>query len=169
MAKHKGRRKKDTRFAVLPFETELALGTLAENTVLSGSVSGVLLEDFYATSVDITWVMKGATADEGPVTVGVSHSDYAVAEIKEYLDVNYLGPGTKIEQEQARRLIRRIGTFHQVATQEVLNHGSPIRTKLKFVLDDGKGLNFWAMNRGSGATTGRIIQISGNIYGRWMY
>lgn len=169
MAKH-GRRKQSKGFVAIPVATNITLSTLDANVTLVASLIGTLTEDFYCISADLQWTLRTLTAGEGPIQIGLAHGDYAVGEIQENLDVVYLGPGDKIAQERARRQIRRVGMFSGLAADEVLENGTSIRTKIKFMIDDGKTLNVFASNRsGATLTTGAIVQIHGTVYGRWVY
>ncbi len=135
--------------------------------------------DFYAISADLQATITGLTAGEGdPYTMGWFHGDYSNAEVAECLNVTLLGPATKLEQEFSRRLVRRTGVFQTASPTDVATEmslrggqsGSPsIRTKLKFVVQDGKALKIYGMNRSDATlTTGAVIHFSGQIYGRWV-
>ncbi len=175
VAKHT--RKRNLNFVAIPFNVNLPLLTLADQTVLTvGLFPAVLNEDFYAISADVNAQVIALTAGEGdPLMAGYAHGDYSVGEIKENLEVSFLGPGSKIEQERARRIIRKCGMFvpvSEAATQMKLmgKEGSGmIRTSLKFVVQDGKNLSFWVHNRSGGSlTTGGTLRLQGTVYGRWI-
>ncbi len=174
--KPKRRRRSGRNFTSLRFGGLLALGSLGSNAaVLNGLQDGSLLtEDLFVMSVDGTWSLDNYTnvLADGPVTCGYAHSDYSATEVQEALQVNLLGPGTKIEQERLRRLVRVVGTFNQGVAGGVqfqtLNDGRPIRTKLNWMINDGFTINQFAFNEGSGAlTTGALQNVRGRIYGRW--
>ncbi len=158
-------------FQPLPFTTSKTLLTLADNTaVLVGSLGGNLTEDYFVISLDATWAIRGMAAGQGPIDVGVAHGDYTVTEIKEWIELNLLGPANKIQQEKSRRLIRKVGTFSVIGATEVLADGRVIRTKMRWIQDDGQDLNVWAFNRsGAPLTTGGLLEVSGKYYGRWVY
>lgn len=167
----KKRRGKNRRgFVAIPFDTSLALASLADDTVLSAQIlAQVFAEDLYIISIDAFWGINGVTAEDGPIEVGFSHDDYTVAEINEALVVALVDPDNKISQERSRRLVRRAGLFTNNNTSEVLNDGKKIRTPMKFMVGDNHGINMWAKNK-SGATiaTGQVITLTGTIYGRWV-
>ncbi len=168
MVKHK--RKTQKGFVAIPVTASISLSTLANNTTLTASLLGTLQEDLYVISAHLTWTIRTLTAGEGPLQVGIAHSDYTVGEVQENIDVTLLGPGKKIEQEQARRLVRRVGMFDGLASEEKLFDGVPIKTTIKWVADDGEDLNVFVSNRSGGAmTTGAIIQCHGTVFGRWLY
>ncbi len=171
LAAKKRRRRRSGRFVALPFNTQQALATLADETVVSADLTTNLAEDFYAISVDIIASIDGG-ASEGPVEVGVAHDDYTVAEIKEFIDVNLTDPDDKIAQERSRRLIRRLGTIANIGAggaSLVPRSGEAKRIPLRFVLGDGHTLSAWVMNHSGGAlTTGAVITFSGTLYGRWL-
>ncbi len=158
-------------FVAIPVERDLTLSTLADDAgIVLSLLGGNFTEDFYWISSDLSWSSKGATAGEGPIVVGLAHGDYTAAEIVENLDVAFLGPGTKIEQERARRLVRRVG---EIANANSIFHIAPegglIRTKSKFMVQSGKAANMWVVNKsGAQLTTGQSIHVVGTIYGRWV-
>ncbi len=162
------RYKRDPNFVAIEFSDALALGALADNTVKNVAVGPAFAEDIRIKSVDCLWTLRDATPGEGPITVGFAHSDYSITEIAEALNVAFTSQGSKIEKEQASRLVRKVGTFPVLAADEVLNNGVPIRTRLNWLINDGFELDAFAINR-SGAimTTGAIVTLPGTIYGTW--
>lgn len=154
----------------IPVTAEFSVGALTDNAVAkSDLLGGNLTEDFYWAGSKLTWSARGGTSGEGAVEVGLAHGDYTAAEIEENLEVAFLGPLAKIQQEQARRLVRRVGTFPQVSADERLNDGVPVVTASKFVQQDGASPAVWAHNlSGATLTTGLVIIITGHIYGRWI-
>lgn len=164
-------RKRDPNFAGLPVEADLGLATLAADTVQISTLCEALSEDFHAISMDSVWSMRGHTAGEGPIAVGVAHGDFTAAEVEEYLELNYQDPHNKIDAERATRgrWIRTIAIFDGVASDEKVNNGVNIRTKLNFLIED-EGFNIWAWNKDSSSlTTGSVIECVATIYGRWVY
>ncbi len=143
---------------------------MADGVVLTGQLlNAVFAEDLYIISIDCMWTINGLTAGEGPIEVGFAHDDYTVSEVKEFLEASLVDPDNKISQEQSRRKVRRSGTFNGLSTNESLNDGKPIRTKMKFIIGDGHAINHWAKNRSGGAlTSGAVVRMSGTIYGRWL-
>ncbi len=178
-SKNTGRKRSRSskNFAAIPFDSNLALVTLANDALLSTDVfPGVLTEDFYALSADINASIEGLTAGEGdPMFGGFAHGDYSDAEIEENLEVSFLGPGDKIAQERARRLVRKTGMFAPPTTASTVmrlfgpSGSGQIRTKLKFVINSNKNLSFWIINKsGTALTTGAGLRFQGTVYGRWI-
>ncbi len=168
------RRRRDRNFVAIPFAASVDTTTLANNTVIViAALSSVFTEDLRIHSVDGLWASRDGTISEGPLTFGYAHSDYTAAEIAERESVVLTGPPAKIENEQANRLVRRVGQFigfgaAGTAGVETVNNGNPIRTRLNWLISDGFTLDLWVMNRGSGALTdGPVVEISGTIYGSW--
>ncbi len=160
---------RNRNFVAIPVQQAKALGTLADATVLAQSLIGTLTEDMFAISADLLWTIRDLTPGEGPVYVGVAHGDYSVSEIKESLEVTLTGPGSKIEQERARRMIRTSGVFPGLTSEESLNLGVPLRTRMKFTVQSAKALNGWIWNSsGAALTTGAIVEIAGKVYGKWL-
>ncbi len=165
----KGSRKRAStaRFQVIKFNANLALTTLGSTTVLT-QVLSALSQDFYAVSADCRWAIRGLTAGEGPLVVGYANSDLSVTEIAEGLDASPSSESDIIARERTRRPVRSAGTFSGVATEEVLNNGKPIRTKLKFNLANSLEVNAWIRNEsGAVLTTGAVLEMQGKIYGYW--
>ncbi len=165
------RRRSNKNFVAIPVEGSLSLSTLAFGAVLeSGLIGSDLTEDLYAISVDLDVEVTGLTAGEGePMMVYVAHSDYSSTEINEHIDVTFLGPGNKIEQERARRLVRIVGQLKSESEAATRLKMPTKRTKLKFVIQNGKILSIAVNNRsGAALTTGATLRWSGKIYGRWI-
>lgn len=112
--------------------------------------------------------MRNHTGSEGPVTVGFAHGDYTVAEIKEALEANAgLSDSDQVAIEQARRKVRVAGHFTGLSTDEVLNDGKMLRTRLNFRLGDSDELAIWAYNQnGAALTTGSVVECMGKLYAK---
>ncbi len=177
--KSRTRSRKSKNFVAIPFNGTLALTTIANKAVkVDDALGGALTEDLFVISSDLIGEIQGLTPGEGePSIAGFSHGDYDVTEIGENLNVTLLGPGTKIEQERARRLVRKAGSFLsgggtnvQTNLSMIGRDGSRIsRTKLNFVVQSGKTFNVWLQNLSEATfTTGAILVYSGTLYGRWI-
>ncbi len=166
--KPRRRKRSNKNFVALPFNTQIALATLADETVLTSALLSAFGEDFFCISADISLALDNVALSEVPVEVGLAHGDYTAAEIKEYVNANLTDPDDKIAQEHSRRQIRRIGLFGVNAENQVLNHGDQQRIKLRFSIGDTKELKLWIMNHtGAAMTTGAIVTAVGTLYGRW--
>ncbi len=170
MAKH-GRRK-FRQYLKGQIEHTLALATLASKDVIGSNVGDTVIEKAWLSSVKATHSLAFPTplAGDGPIMVGLAHSDYTDAEIEEWIENAESWNSSDLRsQEQARRKIRRIGIFPMSETgdltsSKVLNDGKPIRTKCGWMLDTGMTVKFWAYNMGSSAlTTGRLYQVQGHV------
>ncbi len=170
LAKHRGR--KNDGFVALPFATSQATSTLADNTILLTNITGTLVDPLYVISLDVETAIRDATAGEGPMTYGVSHGDYSVAEILEatVAGQSILGKAVNmIEQERARRKVRKYGILPILAADEFLDDGRPTRVKCGFTVGSGQTLNIWQKNSSGGALTGGAVsEYTGTIYGRWL-
>lgn len=165
-------RKRASRKAPLigiPVHTQVALAALADKAAVIGALTSTLTEDFFLLSASLTWALRDLTQGEGPISVGLAHGDYSSAEVEENLEVQISGPLKKIEQEHSRRLVRRVGTFDGGSSEARLNFGNPVKTKLRFVQEDGDTFNCWAYNSsGNPLTTGAFLEIFGMLWGRWI-
>ncbi len=159
MAKHpkKGRRSFRNYLRGAVDET-LALSTLATKTVVKVNFDESASEEMTISSVKAIYSMSEFTpaAGDGPILIGLAHSDYTVTEIKEWIEnAGSWDRGDKISQEKAKRLIRKVGVFDidiaSAVDTNVLNDGKPINTKLNWKLLVGDTVALWAYNLGASA------------------
>ncbi len=141
----------------------LALVTLASATALTGPLYAAADGAYRIMSFRGAFALRGHTAGEGPIHIGFAHGDYTVTEIKEFIESGAsISVGDKIANEQANRLVRIVGTFDGLNTEEVLNDGKPIKTRLNWAIPIGKTMNFFVYNdSGAAQTTGSIVDITG--------
>ncbi len=145
--------------------TSQALAALAGDDMLIGSSLGNVSDSAYVSSAELSWSRANGTVGEGPIIVGLAHSDYSANEIEEWFEsTNTWDLGNQVSQEHARRKCRIVGTFSGDNVTEVLNDGKPIKTKLGFVCHDGTGLVQFAYNdSGAALTTGSLVKINGKF------
>lgn len=147
----------------------LNLSTLAAGTLISAVFDNTVNERTLISSVDAIYSLSGYTpaAGDGPIMVGLAHSDYSDAEIQAVIDATLSwNEGDLIAQEVAKRRVRRVGIFDTPAdaTQTVsLNDGKKIKTKLNWIMTQQQTLRLWAMNMGSSAlaTTNPLVLCEG--------
>ncbi len=148
----------------IPIDFTLSLSTLADNDLIAGTLTNNAVDSMRVTSIDGTWTYEGATASEGPVTVGVAHGDYTAAEIEEWYEaIGSMSRSDKIAAEQAKRFCRRVGSFAAIQTgAEILNDGKPIKTKLNWLISPGLNIQAFAHNdSGAALTTGAVVHFQG--------
>ncbi len=143
-------------------------GALVADDVAAEDFSQTVDRSTYAISADLVWGTRNFTVGEGPITVGLAHGSYTAAEIEECLEVSTSwDEGNKVQIEQARRLVRTVGSFPLNFVDEVMNDGNPVKTKLGFVLQDGETLQHWIWNKSGGTlTTGGTVITTGHINAR---
>lgn len=163
MAK-RGKRK---GFRVIKVKKQFALSTLADGTLLSSAMGSAFSVKMYIISADLYIALRGGTAGEGPILVGLADSDLSDTEITECLDAVYGGDEDIVSREQARRPVREIGMFPGLSTEELLNQGNKTRYKLKFPVGESSAIDLWARNEsGAALTGGQIIEVYGTVYAR---
>ncbi len=148
----------------------LSLGTLAAKTLIGENITNTLTEQAWLSSYKGTWSLSELTpaTGDGPVMVGIAHSDYSDAEIEAWVEnANSWNQADLISQEVARRKIRRVGTFMAgdvAAEPQVLADGRMITTKCGWQVTTGQTVKIWAYNMGSSAlaTTTPIVNTSGH-------
>lgn len=135
----------------------LTIATLASLTLVATNFDEEVQEQATITSIVASWAIRDSPLglNQGPIVVGLAHSDYTDAEIEEVLE---LTAGWEkydlVAREKAKRLIRVIGTFPSTPAADqaaVLNEGRPIKTKLNWQLGSGQTLKVWAYNAGGAA------------------
>ncbi len=169
MAKHTGKGK-FAGYVKGRVENELALSTLASKDLISALFSETMEEAGRVASVDLTWSMNDFTDEvgDGPIVVGLAHSDYTNAEMEEAIEAGSgsWGRGNQIAREQANRKVRTVGVFDTTGVALSLDHlndGLPIKTKLNWYLATGQTISIWAYNAGSAAlTTGASVSVLGH-------
>ncbi len=167
---NKPKRKSYRRYLRGKIDEKVDLGTLGAGVVISAVGGGLVQERTFVSSIVATHSLSEFTqaVGDGPISVGVAHSDYTDAEIEAYLETGGTwDEGNKITQEIAKRKIRRIGTFQQVDISlgnSVLNDGRLMKTKLNWIINQGQGLRYWAYNDGESAlgTTDPDYNIQGH-------
>ncbi len=152
----------------IPFSSEIALSTLADETAIFISVLGNLSEDIYLTGAKTQVTVRDLSAGEIPLQLAWAHGDYTLAEVKEALDASPAGPQDKIAIERAKRAVRNFGVIQVASNLDQFNLGSPKYRRLQFTVEDGEPINFVVMNRSGGAlTTGATVEIQGDLFGYW--
>ncbi len=164
MAKKRGTLRRRFNLRRVRVNPEMPLLTPASDIVVKQAISAVAVSTYRAISHKATWNLMNLTSGEGPVTVGLAHSDYTVTEIKECLEAQAgIDPGNKVEQERANRLVRSVGQFGSV--QAMLNDGKPITTKLNWLIAIGRTVDMFAYNEDTGTlTTGAVLNVTGDLW-----
>jgi len=168
-ANRRRRRRWNPNNRVVAIAVETGLSTLVDQGVLKAALTVSADEEYRAISLKCSWSIRDVTAGQGPVHFGVAYGDYDATEIKEYLEATQMMVrGNKIATEQGNRQIRRIGTFSNGGTEEVLNDGKAVHTKLNWHIPSGRTLTVWAQQQsGAPLTTGQLIVTHGTMFMRW--
>ncbi len=148
---------------VNPFIT---VGALVTNIAVVGAQTGSADGQYCGVTMEQVWTLRGNTAANGPLTVGYAHSDFSVTEIKEAIEaVAAISLGDQVAQEKANRKVRIIGTFPGAATDESLNDGRKIKTRLNWAIPIGKAINIFAYNEDGGTRdTGGVVDATGRMW-----
>ncbi len=162
-AKKKGGGRRRRRYLKGSVLEELAISTLSPATLVSDTWDETVVERSLISSIVVSWALKDPTlvTADGPIIVGVAHSDYSDAEIEAVLEATgSWNEGDLVAQEIAKRKVRIIGTFEMFGAAAddhdvfVLNDGKPMKTKLNWILTTGDTLKMWAYNAGASQMTG---------------
>lgn len=165
--KRKYGRRRRQRLEYLQVDMTHAAGTTAARDV-SASIHPTPFLDpgVWAIRTKLLWSTNNFTVGQGPIEVGICHADYSAAEIEECLEAQGAWKESdKIEQEKARRLVRRVGVFPLRSSGEALNQGMPVYTTLNFKIEEGATITLWMKNLSTteGLTTGGIVSINGTM------
>ncbi len=170
MARH-GRRKKFRKYIRGSVDEKLSLGTLGATSLISDIFDDTVTEKAWISSVNAAWSMQGWTQglDDGPIMVGLAHSDYTDAEIEAVIEnTGSWDEGDLVQQEISRRKVRVVGIFptphpDSANVAVVLNDGKKILTKCGWMLQSGKSLRVWGYNMGASAlaTTDPDVNVQG--------
>ncbi len=146
----------------------LLVGALASQDMVSALLGDTANDTIYAISLDATVALANHTVAEGPIHVGIAHSDYSAAEIEEWFEASGAWDrADKIASEHNRRFCRRLGVFPGAGTDEVLNEGRSFRTKVRFLIQEGQTIQVWAFNTSDATlTTGASIVVDGTLWVR---
>ena len=148
----------------------MALDTLAGLAILVGTFDETVNERTLISSIEMIISVTGQTSsdeNDGPILVGVAHSDYSAAEIEAVIEnLGSWNEGDLVNQETAKRWVRKLTTIQwPVGTDQsfVANDGKPIKAKLNWTLLQGQGLSMFAYNQGTSALlTGSEIFMEGH-------
>ncbi len=165
LAKRGRRNRKMGRYIRGSIDELLALGALAATTLVGVDFDETVNERSLVSTIVATWALSDTTiaANRGPVTVGVAHGDYTDAEIEAVIEnTGSWNEGDKVQQEVAKRLVRRVGTLTPDGQIALLNDGKPVKTKLNWILNQGETLRLWAYNQGSVALDAGAVRIQGH-------
>ncbi len=159
-------RKRKFNLRRVRFDAQIALATVANQVVVTSGLTGTSANPYRCKSVKVTWNLKNLTAGEGPILFGYAHSDYTVAEIKECLEVGTsIDQGDKVALEQAQRLVRLVGSFRGLNSEEEFNNGLPKKTKLNWKIGIGDEVSMFIYNdSGSTLTTGAFCDTLGEMW-----
>jgi len=151
-------------------DEEVPLVTLAAKTLVSAAFAENVDSEARISSIVARYSLSDFTpaAADGPILVGLAHSDYSDAEIEAWLELtsSWAEGNLVASKEVANRLCRRVGIFDTPATLALatsLNDGKAIKTKLNWLLIEGQTIKVWAYNMGTSAlTSGAIVHIQGH-------
>lgn len=145
----------------------LSLGVLANLDVVAEIFNGVVDQRCWVHSWKGTVALRDLTPGQGPIQVGLAHSDYTAAEIEEWIEASGAwGTDDKISQEQSRRKVRLIGVFNGENDSESLQDGRPIKITCKWYIEEGQSLQVWAYNQSGAAfsSTVPVIVMNGTTF-----
>ncbi len=143
-------------------DEQLAVGALAGQALVSQTFDETVTERTRVSSVIATWGLRNWTPvqDAGPLVCGIAHSDYTDAEIEAVIEnAGSWNAGGKVEQEIAKRLVRRVGMFEipaDISESAVLFDGRLTKTKLNWSLQTGQTLRLWVYNTGQTAVDNTV-------------
>lgn len=165
MPKKYPRRRGGSKLRYLQVDTSVTIGNVLAGVVVKNNQGDVVIDRVFAVWAKGVWTLQGNTAGDGPLMVGLAHSDYTNAEIEECLEAGgSWSLGNKVETERANRKVRRVGTFDGAAAVEKLANGEQIYRKLGFMIEDGLTIAVWIRNTDADQrTAGGVVNFNGII------
>ncbi len=148
-------------------DESFALSTLADADLLSQAGGTTVVDSVIVSSIKVAIAIAELNDTDGPIVLGVAHSDYTDPEIEEWIEATASWDfGDKIAEERAKRRCRMLAIIDSggltVSGAVSAFNGAMRKFKLNFRLMEGDSLNFWAYNRsGKVLTTGSIVKITG--------
>lgn len=159
------RRRKRVRLIKGQIDESVALSTLAAETGILAPTDTVD-DTSYLISTEMVFSIREHTAGQGPLVLYWAHSDYTLAEIEEFIELQTgWGQADEVSKEISRRKVKLIGQFSGSGTEEILNDGRLLKTKVGFVVSESQGLNLVVYNgSGSTLTSGTIVEFKGHCW-----
>ncbi len=154
VAKHGRGKKRYRRYLKGIIDEIQALGTLGAKVLLKNDVGDTVVDSAWCSSVRLNWALDNLTTGQGPILVGVAHSDYSGPEIEAWIEnTNSWNQSDLISKEISQRKIRMVGMFPSLLVGEttVLNDGRPITTKCGWVISPGQTIALWYYNTSAAA------------------
>ncbi len=171
MARKRSSRRRKFNLRKVQIADESTISALAAKDVETFALSGAATNTLRVVSANLMYTWGALAVNDGGCEFGLAHSDYSAAEIEECLEVQTsMDIGNKVSQEQADRLVRRVGTFPSTPNaattgEQVANEGRPIKTRLNWLLAIGQTLNIWVRNSsGTIWTVNSLLNASGELW-----
>ncbi len=169
----KGSKRKFRKYLKGNIDLTTQLSTLAAKTGLITDTSDPVEEKTWISSVKAFYALNNLTpsANDGPISLYVSHPDYTLVEIEEFIEnAQSWSEGDLVAQEVAKRKIRLVGVFTTDGAASDANAslsigtGKPIHTKCGWMLQTGDALRFTYYNMGGSAlaTTDPTATVQGH-------
>ncbi len=162
----RGRRRRRRGVRMLKVSELISLGALGAGAMISGVFDSTVDDTTYLLSIEAVWSLAEHTVGQGPIVVGVAHSDYTSSEIGAWFAAaGAWDRGNLVAGEVNTRKIRQAGVFNGNEVSETLNDGRAIKTKLGFSVSPGDTLQTWALNQDtSPLTTGSLVLTDGKVW-----
>ncbi len=150
-------------------ELEDPTGALAAGsaTTINSRVDSGRLQGFRVLRTEWFFRMKGLSANEGPVLVGLAH-DLTAAEIQECLGADPQRSNDPTLSPRTMRPVWPMALFENdsVGNQNMLQQGV---TTIGWSIPEGTNLVWWQMNRDTDALqTGGTLNITAKHFGVWL-
>ncbi len=168
---------KDGKGVIITDSDNITLSTLSSNTVLKQAGVLAFTDRFRLIKATAIVTLKGITAGDGPLLVGLASNSLTAAEIAEAISAN--GPLSRqavTETEAAMCPVWLLGVFQSLGNAvellQATESGSPgyVEKTIRwtFGVDSSPGYTWFAQNRsGSALQTGGTIVIESKMFGVW--
>ncbi len=146
------------------------IGALVAEDVVSNAMTDAGTDPYRVTSIKASFAWADKALVDDAMEFGYAHSDYTDPEVEEALEATAsIDRGNKVAQEQANRLVRRIGTIGGASVTAAggvgFNDGRPVKTKLNWKMSTGDTINLWIRNGSANDwTTGSSLTVIGEMW-----
>ncbi len=165
---------KDGKGAIITQKDLITLGTLTAANSIKQATGIALTEDFRLIKMELSAMLTGFTAGEGPIHLYLCNDELSTTEINEA--INASGPvdrNDRVAQERAERAVFLVGSFGASAASEEL-HGADgqeflVNKTIRWTFSNPEGWSLVAFNdSGATLTTGAIVRFVAKYFGVWL-
>lgn len=148
---------------ILVERTSITIGTLAASTGILGAAR-VLLQDFVAVSLKGVAAAEAAAIDDGPLMWGICQGNLTLTQLEEAIEADRVIQSDVAGEERSKRPYQILGVM---GPSKETDWHEMTRIRLPTFQED-VGFNTFVYNAGDARTTGSLVKIFLQVFGRWL-